>query len=72
MKIEKGTLVSVQHLTGGVFAGKLEKDVDTGEDQFFNVEITEGQRGYLSPGKAPDVPGDSTPCRTTMCVLTLA
>lgn len=69
MNIKKGQLLKVYHQRKGLFAGFAERDFDTNSETFFPIALAQKQsvNGYSTIAKW--APGESIPCRNSLCTI---
>lgn len=71
MKINKGTLLDVDHTRKGKFVGMAMRDFDTDTEEWYPIALAQNQ---VVQGLAMGniwIEGDEIPCRGSFCQITI-
>ena len=72
MKVNKGTLLDVNHSRKGKFVGIAIRNFDTESETFYPIALAENKViGAMSSMNDDWVEGDEIPCRNSLCEISL-
>ncbi len=72
MKINKGTLLDVNHTRKGKFIGIATRDFDTDNETFYPIALAENKVLPTMSAMNDDlIKGDDVPCRNSLCQISI-